>query len=220
MFSVLLTSILTVPVLAAAPTAVIVALEGTVTITAAGKTRPAAKGAPVADGETVASGPRSLALVQMPDGSRLKLRESTSIRVSLSREPGGMSGAFLTIGGLFAKVAKGKSTHFGVTTPNAVAAVRGTEFFTAYGRDGGGGRDLWICVGEGAVEVKAEGSPEPVTVREGEGVLLPGGRRTTAPQFYEWTTKLNWNMDADRGPVADSTDLGRAYSDLRDQDYR
>lgn len=216
----LLTAVLTLPAAAAPPAASIVTASGSVTVTSGGKTRPAKKGDAVSDKDTVSSGPGALAVVEMPDGSRLKLRESTSIRIVLSPEPGGVSGAFLSLGGLFARVAKGKSPHFAVSTPNAVAAVRGTEFFTAYGRDGDGGKDLWVCVGKGAVEVKADRSPEPITVREGEGVLLPGGRRTTAPQFYGWTTKLNWNMDADRGPVADSTDLGAAYSDLRDQDYR
>lgn len=220
MLPLLLTSVLTLSAGAAPPAASIVAVEGNVTVASSGQTRPAKKGDSVADKETVASGPRSLAVVEMPDGSRLKLRESTSIKVIISQEPGGMSGAFLTLGGLFARVAKGKSPHFAVSTPNAVAAVRGTEFFTAYGREGGDGRDLWVCVGKGAVEVKADASPQAILVRQGEGVLLPGGRRTTRPQFYQWTTTLNWNMDAARGPVADATDLGAAYSDLRDQDYR
>lgn len=216
----LLTAVLSLPARAASPPAVLVVVEGPVSVESSGKTRAAKKGDALADGETVAAGPRALAVVEMPDGSRLKLRESTSIRVLLSAEAGGASGAFLNSGGLFARVTKGLNRRFSVSTPNAVAAVRGTEFFTAYGREGADGRDLWVCVGKGAVEVKADASPQAVTVREGEGVLLPGGRRTTAPQFYEWTTKLNWNMDPGRGPVADSTDLGAAYSDLRDQDYR
>ncbi|MBI2362663.1 MAG: FecR domain-containing protein [Elusimicrobia bacterium] len=212
----LLTAILSLPARAASPAAVLVAVEGPVSVESAGKTRAAKKGDALADGETVAAGPRALAVIEMPDGSRLKLRESTSIRVILSGE----TGAFLNSGGLFARVTKGLNRRFSVTTPNAVAAVRGTEFFTAYGREGGDGRDLWICVGKGAVEVKADASPQAVLVKQGEGVLLPGGRRTTKPQFYQWTTKLNWNMDAARGPVADRTDLDGAYSDLRDQDYR
>ncbi|MBI5597320.1 MAG: FecR domain-containing protein [Elusimicrobia bacterium] len=220
MLPLLLTAVLTLPARAAPPTASIIALEGTVTLTSAGKARPAKKGDAVADGESVAAGPRALAVVEMPDGSRLKLRESTSIKVILSPEPGGASGAFLNSGGLFARVKKGLNRRFSVSTPNAVAAVRGTEFFTAYGREGSEGRDLWVCVGRGAVEVKADASPQAILVKQGEGVLLPGGRRTTQPQFYQWTTKLNWNMDAARGPVADATDLGAAYSDLRDQDYR
>ena len=92
--------------------------------------------------------------------------------------------------------------------------------FTAYGRPGASGRDLWVCVGKGAIELSATGSPEPMVVKEGEGVLLPGGKRTTKAQRYEWTKSLNWGMDPDAGDTSDTTNLDSAYSDLRDQDYR
>jgi hypothetical protein len=74
-------------------------------------------------------------------------------------------------------------------------------------------------VGKGAIDLAA-GSGPGVLVKEGEGVLLPGGRKTTKPRPYDWTKGLNWNMDPASGAVDDATDLDAAYGDLRDQDYR
>ena len=205
---------------AAPPSAKVVEAAGRVSAATAGAVRAVKTGDSLADRDTLATGPGSAAIAELPDGSRIKLREATSLKLSLAAEPSGMSGVFLELGGVFARVKRGGARHFGVSTAHAVASVRGTEFFTAFGRDSGGGCDLWICVGKGAVEVKADASQEPLLVNEGKGVMLPGGRKTTKPQFYEWTRQLNWNMDPSRGAVADKTKLDAAYSELRDQDYR
>ena len=110
--------------------------------------------------------------------------------------------------------------QFNVRTPSAVAAVRGTEFFTAYGRAKGKNRDLWVCVNEGAVELTTTKAKQPLTVPAGKGVLIKSGLDLTKPQAYDWTKTLNWNMDAESGSVEDKTNLDGAYSDLLDQDYR
>jgi ferric-dicitrate binding protein FerR (iron transport regulator) len=101
-----------------------------------------------------------------------------------------------------------------------VAAVRGTRVFTAFGRAHGKSRDLWVCVNEGAVEVGSNSSPERLRVAAGQGVLIKGETDLTKPRPYDWTKKLNWNMDAAQGAVQDKTNLDSAYSDLLDQDYR
>lgn len=211
---------LAAPASAAPPSAKLIDMTGRVTATTAAGARAAKKGDALADGDTLATGPGASAIAELPDGSRVKLREQTELKLQLSPEAGGASGVFLNLGGVFARVARGGPRHFAVSTPHAVASVRGTEFFTAYGRDGGEGKDVWICVGKGSVEVKADASPDPLLIMEGKGVLLPGGRRTTKPQFYDWTRQLNWNMDPKRGNTADKTKLDAAYSDLRDEDYR
>ena len=220
MTGILLSAFLASAAYAAPPSAKVIAASGRVSAATGGVTRAAKTGDALADGDTLATGPASSAIAELPDGSRVKLRESTSLKLQISAKPAGMSGVFLELGGVFARVTRGQARHFGVSTAHAVASVRGTEFFTAFGRESGDGRDLWICVGKGAVEVKADASPEPMLVNEGKGVLLPGGRKTTKPQFYEWTRELNWNMDPSRGAVADETKLDAAYSELRDQDYR
>lgn len=204
----------------AAPSATVVHAAGKTTLTGKAGTRAAKKGDPVADGETLKTGAKSAAIVEYPDGSRVKLRADSSFKLAVPSEAGGVKGGLLNIGGAFARVMKGKPGHFLLRTPTAVASVRGTEFFAAYGRHGDEGRDLWVCVGKGAIDLSADGTPRPMVVKEGEGVLLPGGRKTTKAQRYEWTKTLNWAMDPAEGNTADATDLDSAYADLRDQDYR
>lgn len=200
--------------------AAVVHAAGKTTVTGRAGSRPAKRGDALTDGETLKTGARSEAIVEYPDGSRVKLRADSAFKLEVPAERDGLKGGLLSIGGAFARVARGKAGHFRLRTPTAVASVRGTEFFAAYGRHGDEGRDLWVCVGKGAIDLAADGTPDPMVVKEGEGVLLPGGRRTTKAQRYEWTKALNWAMDPAEGSTADATDLDAAYADLRDQDYR
>ena len=194
--------------------------SGKTTLSGKAGSRPAKTGDAVGDGETLKTGPKASAIVEYPDGSRVKLRAESAFKFTVPGETAGLKGGLLSLGGVFARVAKGRPGHFRVNTPTAVASVRGTEFFTAYGRHGDEGRDLWVCVGKGAIDLSATGSPDAMVVKEGEGVLLPGGKRTTKAQRYEWTKSLNWTMDPGEGDTGDATDLDAAYADLRDQDYR
>lgn len=204
----------------AAPAAKVVQATGKATVSGRSGARPAKAGDAVTDGETVKTGPKSSVIIEYADGSRVKLRADSALKLEVPAEPSGVAGGLLSLGGVFARVARGSPGHFRMRTPTAVASVRGTEFFTAYGRPGEGGRDLWVCVGKGAIDLSADGSKAPMVVKEGEGVLLPGGRRTTKAQRYEWTKSLNWTMDAAEGDMTDSTNLDSAYADLRDHDYR
>lgn len=202
---------------AAVPAARLVYANGPVAVISAGRLRAARAGERVLDGDFIKTGPKTTAVLLLPDGSRLKLRAGTSLKLDLSDQPAGMLGASLSAGGVFAQVAKGSGPRFRLATEHAVITVSGTEFFTAYGRAARGGADLWVCVGKGSISVA---SGRTLAVREGEGVLLSGGRRLSKARRYAWTETLNWNMDEDRGEVVDGTKLDAAYADLRDQDYR
>lgn len=203
----------------AAETAKLVHVAGDVTVEAAGSGGLAKRGALVPDGASVFTAAGATAILELPDGSRLKLRESSRIKLSLPGKGKPTTEVGLALGSVFAKVMKRlPGAEFKVRAGSAVAAVRGTEFFTAFGRTAKKGADVWVCVGKGAVDVSASGKARPV--KEGEGVLIPGGRDVTKPKFYQWTKDLNWNMDPEQGEVADGTKLDSAYSDLLDQDYR
>jgi ferric-dicitrate binding protein FerR (iron transport regulator) len=194
-------------------------VEGKVTVVAGGVEGPGKAGARLADGDRVSTGKASLALIEMPDGSLLKLKELSSVVVEMPKPS--VFGALLTLGGVFARVNKrAPGYEFRVRAGSAVAAVRGTEFFTAFGRETRKGRDLWVCVREGSVDVGTTASKKTRPVPAGKGVLIKAGLDLTDPQAYEWTEKLNWNMDPKSGKIADRTDLDKAYSDLLDQDYR
>jgi len=205
----------------AAPRAgVIEYAAGPVTVEAGGAKRDVQKGAALAEGDVVATSEAATAIVRLSDGSRLKLKGGS--RLELMPRPNSRATAvMLYLGGVFAQITKrAAGQEFEVRTPGAVAAVRGTRFFTAFGRTHGKDRDLWVCVNEGAVDVGSNSAQERLRVPAGQGVLIKGEKDLTKPQPYEWTKKLNWNMDAASGAVEDKTNLDSAYADLLDQDYR
>lgn len=212
------------PLLAAepkAPSARLVHAAGDVTIESKDGGRLGRIGSALAPGEAVTTAAGAVAVIELPDGTRLKLRELSRLAVTLQGPKAPVTEAFLSFGSVFAKVQKRLAGQpFSVRTPSAVAAVRGTEFFTAYGRAKGKDRDLWVCVNEGAVELETKKSSKPLLVPAGKGVLIKSGLDLTKPQAYDWTKTLNWNMDADSGDIEDKTDLDGAYADLLDQDYR
>lgn len=204
----------------AEPPARLVFASGAVTVESQGASHPGRAGEALENGDAVSTGGAATAVIGLADGSRLKLRESGRLVLNLPGPRGTVTEAYLTLGSVFAKVTKRlPGAEFHVRTKTAVAAVRGTEFFTAFGRAQGESRDLWVCVNEGAVEVRTDAGKPPVRVPRGKGLLIKSGLDATRPQAYDWTKTLNWNMDPDKGAVADATDLDAAYSDLLDQDY-
>ena len=198
-------------------------LEGRVTVTREGRESAAAIDDDVFEGDLITTGADSLVIIELNDGDEsrgtLKLRADTSL---VLESTDGEATVELLRGGLFSRIrrlASGRSRNYQVRTPNAVAAVRGTEFFVAFGRQVEAEYDVWLCVNEGAVEVALEDSGDSVLVNEGEGINILAGSRITDPKFFAWTQDLNWNTDPGAGEVADATDLDGAYADLRDFDY-
>lgn len=202
-----------------ASAAKLVFAAGPVQIESKGERRAAKPGEQVRAGDAVSTGGGATAIVEFDDGSRVKLRGDSRFVLEAADEQ--QTTLYLALGGLFSKVAKlGGQRRFKVRTHAAVLAVRGTEFFTAYGRRTRRGHDMWACVNEGSIELSSLKEPGAVLVKAGEGVLVKDGSRLTKPQAFDWTKDLNWSMDAAKGPVEDTTDLGGAYADLLDQDYR
>ena len=193
-------------------------VEGDVTVTSSGVRTAADFGTPVADGDVVSTGPESAAVITLDAGDELKLRADTVLTVASSTPAG--TRLMLGRGGVFARVRKLLGpTRWTLETPSVVAAVRGTQFFTAYGQTIDESPDVWLCVNEGAVAVTVPETGQDVLVEEGKGVNIVGGLSIGRPEAYAWTKDLNWNTDASAGPVADTTDLGGAYADLRAFDY-
>ncbi len=173
-------------------------------------------GLTVEQGDIIETGAEAMAVISIPNNAELKLRENTRIAMDSLGEQLQVN---LKKGGLFSRVVRRLTGRFSVRTETAVAGVRGTEFFMAFGRTIDDNPDIWLCVNEGTVEVAIVESDESVLVEEGEGINIVGGNRLTKPRFYPWTQKLNWNSDPRAGEVSDRTDLDQAYSDLLDQDY-
>lgn len=201
---------------AAAPAATLEHAEGKVERVRPGERSAVKKGAALEYGDAVATSAGAWAVLKLADGSRIKLKDESLLALE---PPGAGTRVRLDLGGLFASVLKRKGRDFSVRSRGAVAAVRGTTFFAAYGRDSAAGSDLWLCVKEGSVAVKPEGSAGEVLVREGEGILVEPGKGLPSAQRYKWTEGLNWNMDPARGSIVDKTDAGSVYGDPLDRDY-
>jgi ferric-dicitrate binding protein FerR (iron transport regulator) len=194
----------------------VVYTEGDVTWRNGGQTRDAAIGDPLGAGDVIVTGPRSLAVIGLANGTTLKLKEKTTLAIDSIGESTAVT---LSAGGVFATIARKLTGRFSVQTQTAVAGVRGTEFFMAYGRTIDEKPDVWLCVNSGAVEVAIPETGQTVVVKQGLGINIVGGARITSPKSYPWTRKLNWNINPAAGSVDDRTSLEQAYSDLLNQDY-
>jgi hypothetical protein len=191
-------------------------MEGDATITRGGSRLEGEIGLSLLKGDRIETGSDSLAVLELEDRGTLKLREDTSIVLS---DLGDQMSISLSAGGLFSRIRRLAGREYGVRTPNVSAAVRGTEFFVAYGQAIEDEPDVWLCVNEGSVEVALDDTGDSVLVKEGEGINILSGNRITDPKFYPWTENLNWNTDPGSGNVKDVTDLSGAYTDLRAFDY-
>jgi ferric-dicitrate binding protein FerR (iron transport regulator) len=191
---------------------------GAVRVHRAGGTLDAEPGLEVGGGDVVETGRDGTAVLELAGSVQLKLRENT--RLALDSLEGTDIAVRLARGSLFSRVTGRLAGRYSVRTDAAVAGVRGTEFFVAYGRRIDRLPDVWLCVKEGSVEVSVPQTTQTVIVRQGEGINIVGGLKLTRPRRYAWTRRLNWNTDPAKGEVMDRTNLDQAYSDLLDQDYR
>jgi len=159
-------------------------------------------GMKIVNGDTIKTMKKSLAIVELINGSVVKLYPNTTFTFNAGAQQGGGAILDLAEGSVFAKIRKMPGgTNFSIKHQTVVASVRGTLFYFALQKKLLQSDDLWICVKEGAIDVKETVKSESVTVKEGEGILIKGARTITPPKVYEWTKKLDWNMDPSKGPV-------------------
>jgi hypothetical protein len=143
-------------------------------------------GAAVNVGDRVITGPGGHAIVTLTDGSQLELGESSNLVIdnhALAPAGGRAATQVSLFGGVLRSVvsATGGTPNFEVHTPNAVAAVRGTRFDTAYSE--GEVRPTYgdcrkfsdVVVYEGVVSLRngAAGG--------GGGIDIPAGYEATVP---------------------------------------
>ncbi len=197
-----------------AQTAKAVFVKGDISVTEAAKKTAVKKGDKFGFGFTLDTAPGSQVIWELDDGSRLKVSENTNLRIgSRPDEPQ----VQLNKGSLYAKlkskVKKGAASKikFKLQTKAAVLGVRGTHFFVSYGKEKSGGRDEWMCVTEGEVEVTKVGATDkdtaPVLVGAGQGVQISAAGEVSAPKAFNWTKKLNWNMDPTGGTVEHPSEI-------------
>ncbi len=190
--------------------------EGDVSIRSSTGAHPAAIGDALGAGDVITTSAQSLAVIDLANGTTLKLREKTTLAID---SIGDQTSVNLTAGGVFTTIVGKLTGRFSVRTQSALAGVRGTEFFIAYGRTIDAQPDVWLCVNSGIVDVSIPDTGQDVQVKAGLGINIVGGTKITTPRRYPWTRHLNWNVNPGGGNVQDSTSLEAAYSDLLDQDY-
>jgi ferric-dicitrate binding protein FerR (iron transport regulator) len=207
---------LIIPGAAFAVSGQVVYTEGDVSWRNGSNTHDAAIGDPLGPGDVIVTGAQSLAVIDLANGTTVKLKEKTTLAVD---SIGDTTAVTLTAGAAFTTIARKLTGRFSVNTQTAVAGVRGTEFFVAYGKTIDAKPDVWLCVNSGTVEVTIPDTGQTVLVQKGLGINIVGGERINSPRRYPWTLKLNWNIDPRAGTVDDRTSLDQAYSDLLNQDY-
>jgi hypothetical protein len=128
--------------------------------------QPGKVGATVPGGSRIRTGADGQAEVVFPDGSKMQVRPSTQVALSGAKRTEQKSSVVLFFGRVWSKVSRSVSgdTSYEVSTPNAVAGVRGTEFETAVADDG----TAKVRVTEGKVAVGSDVDSNSEEVGKGQ----------------------------------------------------
>jgi hypothetical protein len=166
--------------------------SGLVQVQRAAVVAPAGPGTAVNVGDRVITGVGGHAIITLTDGSQLELGESSSMVIdnqALAPAGGRAATQVSLFGGVLRSVvnATGGATNFEVHTPNAVAAVRGTRWDTAYS-DGDARPTFSDCrkftdvvVYEGVVSVRNPAASGGMEVPAGYEATVPCNLNATLP---------------------------------------
>lgn len=149
-------------------------------------------GTPIDVGDRIITGPGGHAVITLTDGSRLEIGDSSNIVIdnhALAPAGGRAATRVSLFGGVLRSVASatGGTASFEVHTPNAVAAVRGTRWDTAYSE--GESRPTYgdchkftdVVVYEGVVDVRNPAATNGIDVPAGYEVTVPCEAGSTLP---------------------------------------
>ncbi|MBS0617355.1 MAG: FecR domain-containing protein [Spirochaetes bacterium] len=171
------------------------------------------------EADKIRTGANSTAIIHLKSGATLKLKAHSQVTL---QSIGNATVVDVSEGAVFSKINRREANQtFQIRAQTIVAAVRGTQFYFTYGkreRDNAKA-DLWLCVNEGKVNVTDSATASNVNVNAGEGIIIPTDKKIPKPKPFEWTKKLNWNMDAAQGDVVDKTTLKGAYRNLERNNY-
>lgn len=151
---------------------------------------------------------KSILILAMKDGSKIKLNPESIIQVEKIFQKGENkkkdSSLILEIGSLFInyvnKDKKNNSMH--VRTKNIAMGVRGTEFFAH--KQEIDSDQVSMTVKEGNVKVRCKSTKEQVEVTDGKGTIVDRRGRLLKPTKFEWSNKLNWNQNPNMGSLETS----------------
>ena len=149
--------------MAATPSWKVSEVAGDVRLIDKGTARPATRGALLASGAAIATGPTGKAVV-VRGGEYIVISPRSRLRLPEPAEAqGGIIQFIGELGTAVFKITKKSTPHFGVKTPYLAAVVKGTTFSVTSGPVGGS-----VQVTEGAVEVSTLDGGASKLVRPGE----------------------------------------------------
>ncbi|MBI2519875.1 MAG: FecR domain-containing protein [Bdellovibrio sp.] len=151
------------------------------------------------DGSELSTGPKSFAILKLPDGSTLKLDPDSNLKVEgLIQAKGktykGSSYLILTVGGVMIDVIQKFSgpPSLEVETANRVAfGVRGTTFYVFHDQES---NDIWSTVHKGRVEAMDYMHDDSEMIEAGMSLALVEGEVITKPHKYKWADQLRWSF--------------------------
>ena len=156
----------------------------------------AAADAEIAEGGAVRTGPKGAAVIQMPNKTRVWLKENSNIE--LEQRQTLASRLALVFGRIKVRVPHlMRKEKFEVRTPAAVCAVRGTEFTMGTTEDGK--MDLQVLFGEVKLKfmIPPDKGPSEFSIPQGQGLALTEKGKATRPELLtpkaEREALENWN---------------------------
>ncbi|MEJ2544034.1 MAG: FecR family protein, partial [Calditrichaceae bacterium] len=126
----------------------------------------------------VRTGSKSVCELELPDGSITKILENSMLELRNTDRPEthGIE-LFASLGKFYFRVKKAVSNSFTVTSPVAVAAIRGTEFLTIHD-----GNETKILVKTGEVELSDPDKRNSVRIRAGNKASIQSGKMPSDPE--------------------------------------
>ena len=183
------------PQLAAAESAIVVQMSGTVTVRPQDSTeeKTVELNQKLPEGSVIKTAAGSSASIRLEDGSLVDLKESSEIMLSANaRKKAKKNSVVLFFGTIWSKVTKSFSGNesYAVYTPNGVAGVRGTEFSTTVSVDG----SVRVKVKEGLVNVDGQNNNE-VLLKANEEVDADENGLGQVKAFSDEMADFKWRAE-------------------------
>lgn len=201
----------------------VVAVKRSLAIVEADGERPLAVGDHAVSGDTLRTGSRSSAELEVPERAALfKVAAKTRFRLAH-----GQPGVLLelergSLRAIFGPLTGGEEQERLLTTPSAVLAVRGTDYGVEVEKDG----DTAVVVFAGTVEVRdTTGIGEPVRVEAGQTVRVRHGRAAGDPAPHglsgaDWDRGRRQRIEAPPGAGMQSGSAGPGQTGASGQGSR
>jgi len=177
------------------------------------------KGAPLNYQDRIVVGKKAHAIIAIKPGTIIKLKPKTILIIEKparnKKKSFSLYSYILERGDIFVRAKNTKKNKYQVKTKNAVMGVRGTTFFVSSAKKK---KNVWMCVNEGEVEVRASEKAKPVIVKAGEGVVVNSDSAPEVKQ-YAWTKELNWKFSGKLEEIKDATNIQNINYDIDDFDY-